>query len=239
MNPNPKLTPADLVRDRFLATGMAAAAIASVAIFASAASAYPGGTHFDHGAPGHDFFRNTLCDVARSTAIGGQSNATGASLARTAMTLYAVALGLFYWLLPRELPGHPRLGRLVRTLGALSVPGAIAVVFLPTDRFGVLHGVAIVIAGVPGLAAAVLAVTALVRERAGAMAALGVAAFGAGAVDFVLYVRELVLDGPPEVAVSVLERAASVLLLVWMLALAGKTLRATSPAPVMRLGGVA
>jgi hypothetical protein len=241
--PGPLRSRYDVTRDRVLATGMAGAALAAVLLFASAARMYPGGTHFDHDAPGHDFFLNTLCDVARSTSLGGQPNATGASLARTAMTLYAIAIGFFYWLVPRNFPSRPRLGVSVRALGLASVPATIAVAMLPTDRFAAVHGIAIVVAAVPGIAAALLVVAGLVcelRHRRGrgeiVLALVGVATLVVAALDFILYVRELVFNGPPQVAVSVLERASTLLLLLWILVLAGKTLKA-SPPPAVRFGG--
>jgi hypothetical protein len=196
----------------------------SFVLFVFAANAYPGGTHFDHFAVGHDFWRNTLCDVARSTALGGASNAIGASLARTAMTIMAIGVGGLFLLLPDRFASSPRLGLAVRVLGCIAVPAAIAVVFLSTDRFGVLHGIAIVVAGIPGLAAAVLAVIGLLREPARTrprwITRIGVVALLIAAADFVLYVQELLTHGSASVAVSVLERLAALLVLAWMIGVA-------------------
>ena len=201
---------------RFVALG----ALLSVALFVLAASAYPGGSHFDHHASGHDFFRNSLCDVARSTAIGGDSNLVGAALARLSMTIMALGIGALFWVLPERFPSSPRMGWLVRVLGTVATPAAIAVVFLPTDRYGSLHGTAIVAAGIPGLTAAAMAVAALLREPSASrlVGVLGTGTLVVGLFAFLLYVHELVTDGPPRAAVPTLEHVAAVLLVAWMLA---------------------
>jgi hypothetical protein len=103
-------------------------------------------------------------------------------------------------------------------LGAATVPCAIAVVLLPTDRFSALHGVAIVVAGTLGLGTTVLAMKGLlVDPRAPRLVvALGAVALGIASADFVLYVRELTMGGPAQVAVAVLERLATLFVLAWM-----------------------
>ncbi len=194
-----------------------ACAIVSLALFVVAAWLYPGGNHFNHHALGHDFWRNAICDVARATAVGGLPN-QGATFARASMTIMAVGIGALYWLLPERFPSRARAAVLVRGLGALSVPGAIAVVLLPSDRYSSLHGVAIVIAGVPGLTAGLIATAALVRTRLEVVTMLAVATFVVAGADFAIYVDELVTGGGPRLAVTVLERLAALLLLGLMVA---------------------
>ena len=187
--------------------------VASAVLFAFAAWAYPGGNHFDHHAIGHDFWRNALCDVARTTAIGGAPNG-GAGFARIAMSTMAVAIGLLFWSLPRHFTARPRLGCVVRAFGVITVPAALAVVFLPTDRFSALHGLVTLIAGVIGTAGASIAVAAS-RRRSSIFGALTlVAAFGSLGI----YAVELIAGGPPRLAVPVLEHVAALFLLAWMLA---------------------
>ena len=196
--------------------------LAFVAIFSLAAAAYPGGTHFDHASVGHDFWLNTMCDVTRTVALDGRPNKLGSTLASIAMIALAAGLGVTFTLLPRLFLARERMSSAVRALGTVSALGAVAVVLLPSDRFSSLHGVAIVCAGIPGLAASLLALVAVLRERrtARAVIALGGLALGVAAVDFALYVRELATGGASQVAVSVLERLATALLLAWMLAIA-------------------
>lgn len=196
--------------------------IAFVVLFAFAANAYGGGTHFDHAAIGHDFWRNNLCDVARTVAINGLPNGCACWLARCAMVTLALGLGVMFFALPRLFPGRPRLGLLVRVLGVATVPCAIAVVLLPTDRFSHLHGLAIVLAGTLGLGTVILALAGLFSEARAPrhVVSLGVLALSVAAVDFALYVIEFTSQGPAQVAVPVLERLSTILLLAWMLAVA-------------------
>jgi hypothetical protein len=203
-------------------------------LFYGAARAYPGGSYFDRAAVGNDFWRNTMCDVARGVALDGQPNPLGSLLARLAMIILALGLGVFFTLLPRLFPDRARLGGAVRTLGWSAVPGAIAVVLLPTDRFSAVHGLAIVAAGIPGIGATLLAVFGLLRGRGAPrfVAALGLLATLSAAAGFGLYVRELVFGGPAQVAVAVLERVATVLLVAWMLAVAARPEARDDDAPV-------
>lgn len=199
-----------------------------VAIFAAAAAAYPGGTHFDHASSGHDFWLNTMCDVTRSIALDGRPNALGSTLASVAMIALAAGLGVTFALLPSLFVARARAAAAVRALGAIGSLGAVAVVLLPSDRFGALHGIAIVCAGIPGLAASLIALVAVRRERRSARAVLatGCLALLVAAVDFALYVAELLSGGGSQVAVSVLERIATALVLAWMLAVAHESQRA-------------
>lgn len=206
-------------------------AVCAFLLFIAAAHRYPGGTHFDHLRPGHDFWRNTICDVARSKALGGARN-HGATLARGAMGCASLGLGALFWLLSERFPSRQRLSVIVRGLGALVIPGGIAVALLPTDHFSVEHGIAIVITGIPGLLAAILATYALVFDEARSflIASLGVLAVAVSTADFAIYVHELVVGGGPRIVVAVLERVASLLLVAWMIAVAATSLRRNTKA---------
>jgi hypothetical protein len=201
---------------------LASSVVAFVVLFYAAACAYPGGTHFDHASIGHDLWRNTLCDVTRTVALDGQPNATACTLARAAMIVLAAGLGTFFMLVPRLFPARRRAAVVVRVLGALAALGAVGVVALSSDRFPTLHGVAVVSAGIPGLVASLVSLHAVVRERTSARAVIlfGALALGVATVDFALYVSELLTGGGSQLAVSVLERIATALLLAWMLAVA-------------------
>lgn len=197
---------------------IAAPAVTSAVLFTLAARAYPGGSHFDHAAVGHDFWRNALCDVARSTAIGGASNAVGASLARTAMSTMAVAIGLMLWSLPRHFPRRVRTGRIVRGFAVALVPAALAVVFLPTDRFSAIHGIVTMTAGLVGTSGATLAIVAAAVETRRPSLYLGILTLAAAVGSLGVYAVELGFGGPPRLAVPVLEHVAALFLLAWMLA---------------------
>ena len=197
---------------------IATCAVASAVVFTFAATAYPGGNHFDHHAVGHDFWRNALCDVARAKAIGGAPNPVGACFARVAMSTMALAIGLLMWSLPRHFPKRVVLRQVVRFFAMITVPAALAVVFLPTDQFGDLHGIATVIAGLLGTGGATLAVLASVRDTRRPSIFLGVLTLAAAFGSLGVYLVELIGGGPPRMAVPVLEHVAALLLVTWMLA---------------------
>jgi hypothetical protein len=227
----PPLSPGHPTSRAAAPLALAASVVAFVVLFYAAARAYPGGTHFDHASIGHDLWRNTLCDVTRTVALDGSPNGAACTLARAAMIALAGGLGVFFMVLPRLFRARARAAALVRVLGSLAAVGAIAVVLLPGDRFGAWHGVAVVSAGLPGLAASLVALHAVARERTSARAVLlfGALALGVAALDFVLYVSELLSGGASQLAVSVLERIATALLLAWMLAVAHEVSRSAEP----------
>jgi hypothetical protein len=211
-----------LLGARTQSMAMLGTAIGFVLLFGIAANAYPGGTHFDHASIGHDLWRNTLCDVARTVAIDGAPNAVGCAFARAAMIDLALGLGVLFSALPRLFPSRVRLGTWVRALGAATVPCAIAVVLLPTDRFSELHGLAIMLAGAIGLGAAILALQGLLADSNAPrfILVLSAVTLTVCAVDFGLYARELVTASPAQDAVAVLERVSTILVLAWMLGVA-------------------
>jgi hypothetical protein len=189
---------------------------------------YPGGTSWDPTTTGHDFWLNYLCDLLRERSLSGTPNPVGSALAKVAMLVLAGGLVPFFWLLPRLFSRHRRLGIAVRALGtsaALAVPG---VVFLPGDRFGILHGISVVVAAIPGLAAATCAVIGLVagEARPRHAAVIGLATLVVATIDFALYVPQILIDGPGPTAVAVLERISLVLVLGWMALVAIRSSRA-------------
>ena len=101
-----------------LARRVVVATIAAfVALVVLAMRAYPGGTSWNASAPGHDFWLNYLCDLARPTALNGVPNPFGSTLAQAAMLALAVGLLPWWSLLARFVPSHPRAGRAMRVLG--------------------------------------------------------------------------------------------------------------------------
>lgn len=199
------------------------AVLAAIATFLGlvffAMRAYPGGTSWNATAPGHDFWLNYLCDLARPTALNGAPNPTGSALAQAAMVALAIGLVPWWSLVARLAPSQPRAGRVMRVLGAVAAVGIAFVAALPGDRFGRVHGFACVAAGVPGLAAGVLAVVTLFRDRHAPRAArwVGAATLLAAASCFTLYLPDVLSLGSALMIVAVLERISVGLLLLWML----------------------
>lgn len=189
-----------------------------VALEAAAMALYPGGTWWDRTTRGHDFWRNFLCDLTASTALNGTPNALGSRLAQAAMLAFVGALVPFWLVVPALFARRARLGRAVRALGLTSLAGIVAAVAMPSDRFGALHGACVVIAGVPGLAAAVVAVVGLaVDERKPRVAAIaGGATIAFALVDFALYVGPWIAGTVGFVATAALQKVAAGSLVSWM-----------------------
>ena len=199
-------------------TAVHAAIVAFTALILLAMRAYPGGTAWDPTTRGHDFWLNYLCNLARGVALDGEPNPVGSALARSAMVILALAMVPFFLSLPSLFPSRARLGFAIRLLGSLGAVGAVAVGLLPNDRFGDVHVYAIVCGGVPGLAAAALAVAGLVRAgpslRLAAVA--GCAMFAVSAVDLGIYLAHQVVASPAPMSLSILERCALLLVLASM-----------------------
>jgi hypothetical protein len=204
------------------ARSAAAATVATIAVsttlLVGAMLVYPGGTQWEHAREGHDFWRNYLCDLARTVALNGRPNPVGSALARSAMVVLAAGLASFFWLLPRLFASRRRVSFGVRTLGCFAACGGCTVALLPADQVSEAHGIAIVVAGVAGLAAASLAVTGLLREERAPpiAAAAGVCALLLASVAFALFVRQFVVAGPGPVAGAAFERLALLSLVAWM-----------------------
>ena len=110
----------------------------------------------------------------------------------------------------------------MRAIGLATLPGTLAVALLPSDRFAAWHPYLMVLAGLPGLVAAALAVNGLAREgtRHCVPLVIGGAAMVTSSLDFGLYIRQLANTGPGPAALAILERTAVILVLAWMWATA-------------------
>lgn len=211
---------------RRLGSAAALACVAAFAgLFALAAREYPGGTDWDRTARGHDPWRNFACDLTRSVALNGEPNPNGSLLAQAAMIVLSLGLFPLWALVPHLVPARPRLGVAVRVLGYVGAAAAIAVVLMPSDRFGRWHALAILLAGPPGIAALLLSVLGLAREEARppVTAAVGAAMLLAAAAAFILYFAYLGRTGP--VVAAVLENLSLLLLLVFMVFVAVRAAR--------------
>jgi hypothetical protein len=195
-----------------------------IALESTAMALYPGGTWWDANASGHRFWENFLCDLERRVALNGQPNPLGGRLAVAALLVLDGALGAFWLRVADILRTRPGLARAVRISGLASVFGTVGVILMSSERFGVLHGLAVNLAGFPGLAAAALAVVGLARSepRPRIAAAAGAAVFVFALIDLVSYSWSLLsrTDGTPMVAAA--EKLALGALLSWMVVVAGK-----------------
>ena len=185
---------------------------------------YPGGTWWDATTRGARFWQNFLCDLEWTVALNGEPNPVGSRLGQAAMLVMVAALAVFWWIAPRMFPSRRPLGVAVRALGLASVGGSIAVALMPSERFGALHGVAVITAGVPGACAALLAVVGMLRREppreARAAGLVGAAMLVLALVDLALYAGTMVYGGPGPRALPAVQKLALVLLVGWMIAVA-------------------
>jgi hypothetical protein len=203
------------------------AIIGSVVAFSglegAAMALYPGGTWWDATTRGHRFWQNFLCDLEWRVALNGSPNLLGSRLASAAMLVLLLGLGAFWIGLPGVFPGRPPRGTsAVTPLGLVSALATVAVVLMPSDRFGALHGVMVITAGVPGLAAAGLAVGVLARgePRPRIAAWTGASMLAFAFVDFALYAWHFLGHTAGTPLGPTLQKVALLLLLGWMVVVA-------------------
>lgn len=199
-------------RSDFAAIAVCLSVLCFIGLLLAATAAYPGGTWQHRAGPG-SFWSNFLCDLLRDPALNGLPNARGAALARAAMLVIAVGMGLVWLLLPTLFTERPRLGTAVRTAGLLAMGLLLAVPLLPSDRFGRWHAVAVNLAELSAFVAGGMGVAGThgVLRWIGATALLVVALAGT------LYAREAFFGGTPLAWLPGLQKIAALLVLGWML----------------------
>jgi hypothetical protein len=198
---------------------------AGIGLLRQAMRLYPGGSAAEPTHVGHSFWLNYLCDLTGDVAVNGAPNLRGAALARAAMLLLSIALGLVFLVLPRVLGDGRWSKHVVRIGGALCGLGLIAVPFAD----GRAHAPTILVTAVAGIAAMATAVTGMWRARRRALLAIAGAALIASTVDAVLYAAKVAGTLPASsAAVPALQRVATLLLLAWMAAVSAAILRDSS-----------
>jgi hypothetical protein len=207
------------------------ALLSSIAVFALlvqlAILRYPGGTWFDPSAPGHDLFRNFLCDLTQPIALNGQYN-PGVGLAKTAMIVLDMGLLCMWIAVPAICPPSP-LGRWVRRLGVVSFFGIVAVPLTPSLRLGVIHAMAVMSGALPGIAAGVLANAMLAGSPHRWLFRLGAVTLVIAGIDAAIYAVHTLAGGAPPLALPLLQRIALILLLCWMAAMSVTLMRYARP----------
>ena len=185
---------------------------------AAAAALYPGGSWSDRGSAGFSLWRNFWCDLLRSQAINGADNAASQRLSGLAFATLAAALWC-YWRPASALASNGAQPRRVLWLGRASALALLLMVLLPSDAHPVLHG-AIALAGAGlgiGCAAACIAQRAPAERRWSARRVSGAAALLFGAANAGWYIYVAYLGGPETAVQPVLQKLATLALLVWML----------------------
>jgi hypothetical protein len=217
-----------------IAAGIIVSVIGFLVLEAAAAFVYPGGTWWHRQSHGYTFWENYLCDAVQRRAIDGLPN-PGAPLAALAMLLLTLGLAAMWTRVPR-LFAHRGRGSLARALGLTSAIATLAVIALPGDRFGVWHGVAVVVAGVPGLFASALTVAELLRSDPPVRLAggFGAAWLLAALVEFLPYSVHLARGTDSSILFPAMQKVALAFLLLWMVSVAVRLARDVDPSRKIR-----
>ncbi|HMR11340.1 MAG TPA: hypothetical protein PKA88_36425 [Polyangiaceae bacterium] len=199
--------------------------LAFVACMLTAMALYPGGTWLRPEHVGHAFWENFLCDLLHARALSGADNATGAAFARIGMLCETAALFGVWMAAPMLFPNRKASGLAVRSLGLTSALGTVAVILLPSDRFGALHGLAVLLASLPAFGAALVALHALLRSPQTRPSGLsGSVALAFGVASFALYARTQFFSAPLTLWVPASQRVATFAVIVFCGVFAGQLL---------------
>jgi hypothetical protein len=220
-------------RIRTLAWSVTASVTLFAALMGIGIVAYPGGTMMDPRARGFDIARNFMCELVNPVAVNGEPNPVGSVAATLGMVVLILGVGVFWALVPALFPERRALGRSVRVLGGIGFASLLLIPVTTWLHLSVLHPIAIFGALVPSVLAALVATWGLaVGQGTRRLAVLGGVLLVTAVVDGILYgLYTYGSDGaqaglPPPVMLPALQRVATVLLLLWLLAVARVVLRA-------------
>ncbi len=212
-----------------------AAAVAQVlllaaffALMGTAMAHYPGGTWEEPGAIGHRIVWNYFCDLMRPVALNGTPNPVGAALAPLGLLALALALVPFFLTAPTCFPERPRLGRFVRVAGVVCGVGGALSVAVPSHRFGALaHGLALLLAAVPALAAGVASALGVwtARPPSAGLRASSAGTLALTAACAAIFARQLALRAETTPGLALLQKLAVLCLAAWLLLTSARALR--------------
>jgi hypothetical protein len=206
------------VRSRVASAVVVAGLAGFLGFHGAAAVAYPGGTVCDASAPRYQVWGNFVCDVTQPRTSRGTDNGRSARLATAAFVFIGIAFVPFWWLRGALVGRWP--GGVVSALGVLSAAATVALARVPSARWPLLHVATVFSATVPGLVAAVVGAVGLLRRGHRAAGLLGTAALLAGLGDAVGYARAVEAGIHCTPYLPVLQKAAAIALLAWMLTVA-------------------
>ncbi len=218
---------------RWLALSVVPPLLAFAALMGTAMALYPGGTWEDRHQQGHSQLRNYFCDLERPVALNGAPNELGARCADFSLVAFSLALAPFFLVAARVFPERRRLALVVGVSGVLCSLGGVGIVLVPSYRFGpLIHGVAVLLAAVPGLTAAFGATLGHFGARANARAVFGAAAstLVVTALSVAVFAAQLWRGVETTTGLPVLEKLAVLCAMGWMLLTVAFVLRAQRPA---------
>lgn len=215
---------------RWSAFTLAALACFVVSMLAAAAL-YPGGSWTDREANGFSLLRNFWCDLLRAQAINGADNRWGKLCASIGFGALGIGLWPYWWLAATPLGGRQRR---VALCGIFSAACLAAMAYLPSDEHPVLHGAVALGGALTGsIAASICVATRLPGEaRLSLRRASGALTLALAGLNAALYVHVAYAGGKETLTQPLVQKLATVALLVWMLSsLREARLRARLGAP--------
>lgn len=206
-----------------------------IACSAVAISYYPGGTWFNRRAPGHSFAYNFLCDLMQVRALNGVENPIGSLVAQIGMVTMLAALAAFFVQIARYGSKEARAPKITRRAGVFACALGCTVPIVRADWFHEAHLVVVVGSFLPALVATIAGMSVCLRSPGVSfwVKSLAILTLGLGAIDFTLYILGygMAWDIVPSFQVRllnyslpVIQRAATLALLAWVLAVCFHTL---------------
>jgi hypothetical protein len=182
----------------------------------AAALVYPGGSWTEPQGIGFAWYRNFWCDLLRSHAINGADNSLGKLLASVGFAALGLAMLPYWWVAAGLLPRGRRFW--VAGFGVLSAVALAGLAAWPSDEQPLLHGVVALCSGVTGIACAAVCVAARLPDETGASLrrVSGALALGLGSLNAALYVYVAYAHGRETLVQPLVQKLATVALLIWM-----------------------
>ncbi len=203
-----------------------------VGCLGAAIAMYPGGTWFNRRARGHSFARNFLCDLLQTRALNGKDAHVGALIASVGMFAMLAALVAFFALIPALESPVSRTGRIARGAGFAACALGAAIPLTPSDRFRTVHLVAVLVAFVPALVATFAALLVCLRApsvslwtRVAALVTVVTGGLNGLAYAYAAAAQTHLVDR----ALPLLQRASTLGLIVWVLAVCASASRLAPP----------
>jgi len=186
-------------------------------IFALAITAgalkYPGGTWYDRGATGHQFWSNFWCDLLNSVALNGIPN-PGAPWARMAFAGFSLSLASFWWLARRRTPSTSV--HVAAALGWLSAALILVVMTIASASDNAAHDWWVSLAGLAGITAASVGMRRMNQGAQLSTRLMGTAALALALLNLLQFLRESFFAAPEAPWLAGVQKLATLFVLLWM-----------------------
>ncbi len=181
-----------------------------------AAAAYPGGTWWDRDSEGFQVAQNFWSDLLRTQSLNGESNQLGALTARIALLVLALSLVPFWTLIERHYGLSKKVGRALKLFGWMSCLGLALVACVTGVMPPQYHTWTVLVFGPSGVLAIALGVIASFRGKDRGAKLSGGLAIILSLVNLAQYAREALSNVPSWVGLPLVQKLATVALLLWL-----------------------